>query len=292
MAEAPAREAAARFRGLDGTELGALWSLPAAGHPADRVVVIAGGAGIAAAYYRNLAAALARHGLPVLTFDYRGVGRSRTAGPDALSAGVFTWGHDDLGGALAHARARHPDAELTVVTHSFAAAILGAAPDAERITRAVFLAPHTGYWGDYAKRWRVPLYLAWHVVMPLVTRGVGHFPGRRLGLGIDLPRGVALEWAGRRRRALPTGARYRAWQDALTRYDRVAAETLVMAVTDDAFAPPAAARHLVALYPNLRARFSDVTPSAVGARRVGHIGFLRRSTGPYFWRRIAAWITR
>ena len=37
----------------------------------------------------------------------------------------------------------------------------------------------------------------WHGVMPLVTRVVGYFPAQILGLGEDIPAGVAMQWAAR-----------------------------------------------------------------------------------------------
>lgn len=45
------------------------------------------------------------------------------------------------------------------------------------------------YWRDYAadQRWR--LFGKWHVVMPLLTRALGYFPGKRLGWMEDTPQG-------------------------------------------------------------------------------------------------------
>ena len=57
---------------------------------------------------------------------------------------------------------------------------------------------HTGYYGDYHPRYRLPMTAVWHALMPAITLVLGYFPARRLGLGEDLPARVALQWAGRR----------------------------------------------------------------------------------------------
>jgi predicted alpha/beta hydrolase len=127
--------------------------------------------------------------------------------------------------------------------------------------------------------------------MPSVTRVVGYFPGRALRLGEDLPRQAALDWAGRRQRALVrTTQDARRFGPSLPRYREFSAATLALSVSDDAFAPPEAARTLFAMYPNLSPRHETVTPASLGCRRLGHFGFLRRPAGEYFWERAAAWL--
>jgi predicted alpha/beta hydrolase len=64
------------FRATDGADLAGTWWIPDGA--VKSVVVVAPGGGIPARKYRGLAQGMAKHGLAVLTFDYRGIGRSRT----------------------------------------------------------------------------------------------------------------------------------------------------------------------------------------------------------------------
>jgi predicted alpha/beta hydrolase len=127
--------------------------------------------------------------------------------------------------------------------------------------------------------------------MPALTRMCGYFPGRVLRLGEDLPRQAALDWAERRQPDLVANAdqrrRFGPW---MTRYERPKAATLALSVTDDAFAPPAAAERLLAMYPNLSVERRVVAPADVGARRLGHLCFIRRDTGPFFADLAADWL--
>jgi len=279
------------FESLDGTALGGTWYVDASRPAPSHVVVVAPGGGIRAASYRRLAEHLCSEGAAVLSFDYRGIGASRHGGLRGLRANMLVWGRDDLGGALDHAAARFPAAALGVVCHSIAGVMVGAARNAADVRRIVMFAPHTAFFGDYRRAWRLPLFLAWHVMLPTVTRMVGYFPGRALRLGEDLPREFALEWAGRLHRDIGATTSDRArWQSVLADYGRVTAEALVISVTDDGFAPPAAARSALALYTAMRTTHEVVSPADLGQPRLGHMCFLRKDTGPYFWRKAAAWL--
>ena len=279
------------FLALDAVALTGTWYFPGRLEAQNHIIVIAPGGGIPARSYARFARYLANRGFPAFTFDYRGIGGSRTGTLVGLEADTAIWGQKDLGGALAHARAQFPDASLDVVTHSISALILGAAPGADKISRAVFFAPHTAFWRDYGRRWRWLLYLTWHVLMPTVTLWAGYFPGRKLGLGQDLPKGFALEWGGRRTPDILSSSRNRdKWSAILADYDRFTAQTLAISVTDDAFAPPDAAKRLIAEYPNISAICHAVRPCDLGCKRLGHMAFLREDTGPYFWQRATAWL--
>lgn len=279
------------FSALDGTPLHGSWRVPASAQQSSHVVVVTPGAGIPAAYYDHLTSFLCCQGLPTFVFDYRGVCGREHRRHEVRRSDALTWGREDIGGALEHARSRYPNAKLAVVTHSFSAVILGAARAARDVDRAVFLAPHTGYWGDYHGRWRWLLYPTWHIFMPLMARAVGYFPGRALGFGADLPQGVALEWGARMQPALAaTQAQVRKWGSALAEYKEFKAKTLLISITDDAFAPPKAATTLLNLYPGLSAQTSVAAPADLGQARLGHMAFLRRRTGRHFWEAITAWI--
>ena len=269
-----------------------MWFEPARGQPTpSTAVVIACGAGIPARFYYGLARYLAVRGAAVLTFDYRGIGTSRIGNLRGMAGGMDDWAFHDIAAALVVAGNTYPHLPLSAVAHSVGTLLMGAAPGATRLSRSVFIGAHTGYWRDYHAKWRWPLFLVWHAFMPALTRIVGFFPGRKLRLGEDLPRQVALDWAGRRQPAL-----VRTKQDAhrfgphLHRYAEFRAETLALSISDDAFAPPDAAERLLAMFPSLVAVRETVTPASLGTRRLGHFGFLRRGPGKYIWPRIAEWL--
>ncbi len=285
------------FKGLavtlvaaDGYSLCGNWFLPSDICERFPVVVIACGAGIPAQYYSRMAQFLANKGMPVLSFDYRGIGASRRGSMKDIDAGVETWATLDLDAALVTARTRFPLAPLCVVAHSFGGLLIGATAMSPSIERVVFLGPHTGYWGDYRPRWRCLLFATWHVFMPIMTKLFGYFPGQALRLGEDLPRKFALEWAGRRQPTLlKTAEQQRRFSDLLARYGETRASALALTVTDDAFAPMAAGRRLLSLYPNLVVKHESVAPIDLRRLRLGHMAFVRQSSGKYFWERISAW---
>ena len=269
------------FAAADGYPLTGRWHLPANGRSPRTAAVIAGGGGIAAKAYHPLARLLSERGVAVFTFDYRGIGESRHGSLRGLEAGMEHWGRDDFGAAVALAAKEFPDLAINAVGHSIGNLMIGAAPDAPRLARLVMLAPHTGYWRDYGSKWRWALFLTWHGLMPAVTKMVGFFPGRALRLGEDLPRGFAMDWARHRRPQLMVTPKDRLrFERILADFANLRCPTLALSVTDDAFAPPAAAKRLLSVYPNLDVVQEIVAPSDLGQRRLGHFSFLRRPGRP------------
>jgi predicted alpha/beta hydrolase len=286
----PVDERQLRIRAPDGYDLGAVFYPANAGAGPRCAVVLHGGAGIPARRYRHFARFLARAGIPVLTYDYRGIGLSRPAALRGFRSAVEDWAEHDCSAAIAWLRERCPRAELVGIAHSVGALLFGGAHNAAQQSRLVLVGPHTGYYGDYRPLYRLPMAALWHGLMPALTRLVGYFPARRLGLGDDIPAGVALQWASRRSSALrPAGA---SPGEARTRrlLDRCAAlqrPALVIRFSDDAFATAAGMRRLLACYPGLAPRYEVFTPADAGAREIGHFGFFGRA-GPALWPRLAA----
>jgi predicted alpha/beta hydrolase len=290
--EGTVEQRSVRFSTEDGFSLGGMWFVPT-GSPAkiSTVVVITCGAGIPAKYYYRFARFLAERGAAVLTYDYRGIGASREGSLRELKAGMEHWAGFDFAAALAEARTTYSHLPLSAIAHSVGTLFVGAAPDAARLTKIVFLGPHTGYWRDYAAKWRWALFLVWHIFMPAVTKLFGYFPGRLFRLGEDLPYQVALDWAARRQPQLvATSEDASRFTRLLSRFPETHANTLVLSISDDAFAPPTAASRLLSMYPNIVTIHETVTPASLGRRRLGHFGFLRRASGEYFWRRAAGWL--
>lgn len=277
---------AVRFPALDGHELGGVhFPSSPSGEPAI-AAVFAGGGGIRASVYRRFAAYLAANGIPVLTFDYRGIGASRPPRLRGFLATAEDWSEWDCGGAIAWVRARYPGARLVALAHSVGTLLIGGAPNIGEVTRFVLIGAHTGYFGDYRQGRRLPMALLWHVVMPLLTRTFGYFPARKLGLGEDIPAGMALQWAARRtaefrpEATTPDATRARTM---LARYPLIKAPALALTFTDDPFATEAGCTRLLAAYPGLVASRQTVAPEFAGFSPIGHFGFFRRTAEAKLW---------
>ena len=277
---------------LDGYCLGGFFYDSGRPERPSRVAVVHCGVGIRAIRYRRFASYLAAAGIPTLLYDYRGIGASRPRSLRGFRAGVEDWAEHDCGGAVAWLRARYPDAEMLAIAHSFGALLVGGAPNSTEQDRLVLVAGHTGYYGDYHPRYRVPMTAVWHALMPAVTLLLGYFPARHLGLGEDIPAKVALQWASRRSPDLrpsdsePRTARLQAMLDRSAALQRPA---LIVSVSDDAFATEGGVKRLLSYYPRLfpLERIS-YTPADAGTRRIGHFGFFGRSAGATLWPRLLA----
>lgn len=278
-----------RFRALDGYELGGYFYQ--AKEPSSALVcVLHCGAGIRALRYRRFAEFLAQSGIPTLSYDYRGIGVSRPRVLRGFRASIEDWAEYDCGGAIAWLRERYPRTRIVGMAHSIGALMVGGAHNSSEQAQLVMIGGHTGYYGDYHPRYRVPMTAVWHALMPAVTMVMGYFPARRLGLGEDLPARVALQWAGRRTgdlRPAVSGPGYERVQTLLDRCAALQRPAMLVSVTDDAFATASGTKRLLSFYPRLfPLQRVEYSPADAGTRRIGHFGFFGRRAGTALWPRL------
>jgi len=279
-------ESVVRFAASDGYELGATLYYEQELAAPSTVILFSCGGGVPAARYARFARQLAKLPVAVLVYDYRGIGASRPARLRGFKALAEDWSEFDCGGAIAYLRLRFPESQLVAMSHSIGALLTCGAPNVAEISRFVFFCAHTGYYGDYLPIYRLPMALLWHGVMPLMTRAFGYFPARTLGLGQDIPAGVAMQWATRTspnlrpKTTAPTADRANAM---LTRYRQVRGEVLAVGFTDDAFATPTGSGRLLEAFPELHAKLVMIAPSQVGMSKIGHFGLFRRGAEMALW---------
>lgn len=273
-----------------------LWA-PEDAEDAVRVALINAGAGITSAYYNKFAQYLAESGYPTVVYDYRGIGGSRHGSLRGFVASVDEWGSKDCAAILFWLACRYPSAKRLAVGHSIGGFLTGFAANGHLIDEMVLIGAHTGYWGDYAARARPGMYLLWHVVMPILTQVFGYFPGRRLHVLEDLPKGVALQWASRHRPDFwwnlrsEDGSLDQALIGALLdRFQSIHARTLVVRFSDDPFATAAATSRILSLFMNCESSSLQIAPRDVESQKIGHFGFFRSRFRALLWPRVTDWL--
>jgi predicted alpha/beta hydrolase len=248
----------------------------------ERAVLVMPATGVPQSYYAKYAGYLAERGFAVLTFDYRGIGRSRNGSLRESNARMRDWALLDAAAAWRFLGAR----PKLVVGHSFGGQALGLLPEPARIAAALLVGSQSGYWRNWPPLGRLWMWPVTHFLLPGVARLHGYFPGSRFGFGEDLPRGVAIEWASWCRN--PTylvGA-----LGAEQAYAQVQARIRAYAISDDAFAPLRAVQALAELYPAARWETRRLAPREIGAAHIGHFGFFRERFRASLWRESADWL--
>lgn len=270
----------------DGTPLGATcWAVP----DAVATVVLHPATAVTQAYYAAFAGYLAGQGFNVLTYDYRGTGRSRPRSLRGYRASMRDWIDDDVGAVTRWAAARFPGLPLLAVGHSVGGHAIGLSDETARLDAAVLVASHAGASRTvrgFAERLRVRFVL--RVLAPLLCALCGYMPGRRTGLGEDLPRGVMLQWAGWT--ALPRYFFDDPVMDAARRMERVRIPLLVLGFDDDPWANREAVDMLVSHLAQARVERRNIGPQEAGVPALGHMGFFRRRCEPVLWRQVAGWL--
>jgi len=268
------------IRCADGRLLAA--SLHGGREQARPVAVIAGATGVCRRLYARYASYLVTRGITAITFDYRGVGGSRSGPIRHDPARLGDWGRLDLSASLDWARNELRPRQLCVVAHSVGGQLLPLVAAPDRVDAVVCVAAQEGYWGHWPMPLRAAFWLLCWVVMPSLVGLAGFLPARILRLGEDLPPRVGLEWA-----------RWARTRDYLQRdpfFDRLAAPVLAYSFSDDMLAPSRAVDRLLSSQPRLAVLRRHVSPRDLGLPRVGHFGFFRNDLSGSLWAESGDWL--
>lgn len=259
----------------------------AADTPARGVALIVPAMAVRQNFYAEFAGWLAAHGWDAVTFDYRGIGESAPPKLRGFATDILTWAHQDCAAALAFARHRAGARPVIWIGHSLGGQILAMTPGNDAIVAAITIACGVGYWRENANPLRRYSWLLWHAVVPVLTRLWGYFPGRRLGILGDLPKGVAQQWSRWcRHPEYAVGVEGDAMRKA---YRRVSTPLLGISFTDDEYMSERNIAVLHGLYASAPRFMRRIAPADLGVARIGHFGFFRPEAGELLWPMALAW---
>jgi predicted alpha/beta hydrolase len=238
--------------------------------------------------YAPLARFLAARGAIVTTYDYRGVGGSRPRSLRGFRARMRDWAALDAAGVVDHVLSSEPGRRLLGIGHSFGGQAFVIQPGNERFNRVLMVAAQAGYWRLTAARGRGRVYTMMKAGIPAVALLAGYVPGRRLGLGEDLPLGVFLEW-----RRWVLSPRYffdDPTLDLLGNAPRLSAPVLAVGTSDDPWATPPAIDLLVSGLPNAPVERRTITPAQAGVAKIGHFDLFRADHQKTVWPELTDWL--
>lgn len=266
----------------DGYRLAARFFRVAEGRAARGAVLIAPAMGVPQRFYEPLARFLAAQGFHVLSFDFRGMGLSRRGPLRKVDATIETWATLDAAAAMDALAQRTGDLPLTWVGHSLGGQIVPFVSEARRaaarVAKIVTVATGSGYWRENAPELRRRVWFFWYAAVPLTTPFLGYFPGARLGMVGDLPRGVIDQW---RRWCLDRGYAVGAEGSRVAAlFDAVRTPLTSLSFTDDEMMSAANVASIHGFYTQAPREMIRLAPADVGVDKIGHFGFFRRDMEP------------
>lgn len=283
---APARAAAAETFTLHAADGYALAATRYRSVGTERArLVLAGATGVPQGFYRRFAEYAAQRGFTVLTFDYRGIGRSKPSSLRGFEGDFLDWGRLDLAAAVDEMA---DDAvPLFMVGHSYGGHAFGLLPNHRKVAALYTFATGAGWHGWMPLLERLRVLFMWRVAGPLMTRRHGFLGWSRLGMGEDLPLRVYRQW--RHWCGFP---RYffddPRMNEVTDRFGEVRAPIVALNATDDRWAPPASRDAFMAGYRNAPWFGIDIDPRRSGLRQLGHMGYFRAHAEP-LWHMALDW---
>jgi predicted alpha/beta hydrolase len=248
-------------------------------------MAIAGAMGVRQDFYHPIARFFAENGCHVLTFDYRGMGWSRREPLTRFDVSVVDWAAKDLNAMLHEARRPAPHLPLVLLGHSLGGQIIGIAPDHAQVAAAIAVTAGSGFY-RLNRKMRVEVRALWFAIMPVLTSLFGYFPGKRLRMVGDLPRGVAWQW---RRWCLHPEYLLSEGPQMKASYARFAAPILSYSFDDDPMITAEAVDSLNAFYRNARFTRRHVVPAEIGEKGVGHFGYFAERSRATLWAESLDW---
>lgn len=239
-------------------------------------VLISPATGIRQQYYWRFADWLASQGHATLVFDYRGIGLSLEGRLADSPARLVDWGRLDQVAALQWLLERSGAAQVVLVGHSAGGQMIGLLPNHGRIARLVGVAASTGWFGGMRLAFALKARLGLRLLVPIGTLLKGYAPTAWLGLGENLPAGVARQWGqwcaagGYATNAVRAGL-------ATDFHADVRTPIVVLHASDDDIATPATVGDLLRTLPAAPRTALLVEPADHGLRGIGHLDWFRQS---------------
>lgn len=260
----------------------------APGEANGQAVLISAATGVRQQFYYNFAAFLARHGFHVYTYDYCGIGESQTGALRKNRATYRSWAQTDFPAMVAHLKTNHPAGKLHLIGHSFGGNSIGLSEAGKEFASIATVASQHGYWKTFPPNRHRQMRFLFRVSMPLSTRLIGYFPGRKLGYGENLPRGVASDWS---KVILGENGFLELTKTAGNFYPNITQKMLMISIDDDWMACRAAVDALAtAAFDNAQITRRHITPAEIGAAQIGHLDFFRKKFEPNLWRIPLEWL--
>ncbi len=240
-------------------------------------IVVSSATGVPLQFYRRFAEYAASLGYRVLTFDYRGIGRSAPPTLKGFKMSYLDWGRYDLSGAIQFAQ--QTGLKTFVVGHSYGGQALGLTSNHDQVTAMYCFGTGAGWHGYMPFREKMKVHVMWNLIFPPMVAVKGYLPWSKLNMGADLPVDVYKQW--RRWCKNPTYFFADPEQSELSQhYAQVKTPIYAAAALDDDWALPSSRHAFMQHYTHAPMHYINIEAQDYGLQSIGHMGYFRKGAEP------------
>ncbi|MBL4797812.1 MAG: alpha/beta fold hydrolase [Oleispira sp.] len=253
-------------------------------------VIINSATGVLRQYYNAFALFLAEQGLQVISYDYRGIGGSKTNSTTDKALSMINWGREDYHAIVDWVESQYPEHKILGVGHSVGGQLLGLLPNNHRISAYLNVASQHAYWRNWRGKFKVQSFIFFHGLLPIFGFAAKQFPKWVLG-SESLPKQATKDWSRFGRKAFYSDVD---GSELKENYFKYQGKIRFLAIADDhAFAPLSAVKSLQEnVYKNADSDFILIEPKHYGMKRIDHFGFFKKTMNQQAWHECAVWLNQ
>ncbi len=273
-----------KIRTKDGKEIGISIYSPA--QPDGKTMIIAPTGGVTQELYSTIATWFSQRGFSVITFDYRGVGRSAPEKLKGYAANMHQWAVQDIDAVILFAKNKYPLQEIIYLGHCVGGEIVGLAQASQYINKLVLVNSALSCRKLWPLRYRFRM-VTLRFFVRMMSRWRGYFPGKKVGYSEDLPEGVMLEWANW---CSSNNGLFDKFPD--NNYRKLMIPILAFSFTDNWNTPMKAVQELLNHFSNACITWHHMKPTELGFDSIGHYGFFYSSAETPLWKMLLSWLSK
>lgn len=232
--------------------------------------------GITQGFYHNFIEWLTEQGSDVLVFDFRGIGDSLYSSLRDSNASIQDWGLLDIPAAIQTLLEKTGQEQVNLLGHSAGGQLLGIVSNYDKVAQVIAISGSTGHVKGLKGRTKRMAPVMFNLVFPVSNLIKGYGATKMLGMGENLPKNVAKQWA--QFCSKPGYVMNAIGKTIFEDYHaKVNCPITVYWSSDDEIATEANVKDLLRLYPNANTDMIELEPQKHNHKAIGHMMMFKKS---------------
>ena len=246
-------------------------------------ILIAPATGITTNFYHSFATWLSKQGFNVLSFDFRGIGKSLHSSLKDSAANILQWGQLDLPAAIEKLLSLTNAEKVILLGHSAGGQLTGIIPNYQKIAKIIAVSGSSGHIKGLKGRTKILAPIMFQGIFPLARYTLGYGPTKAIGMGENLPKNVAKQWAEFcKKPGYVINALGKSLKEEQNFHKNITQPIIAIWASDDEIATKTNVDDLLLLYPNAPKTIIELNPKTFKQSHIGHM-LMFKSTHKNIW---------